>query len=65
MANLLMYCGITVEARKELLATFFCAKIFTTVEKTGYTNDTGTNTHHKNELELGQIQTHMTQKAMP
>ena len=39
MANLVMYCGIIVEVRKALGATFVCTTIYTAVENTGYTND--------------------------
>ena len=42
MANLVMYCGIVVEVRKALGATFVCTAIYTTIENTGYTNDTHT-----------------------
>ena len=42
MANLVMYCGIIVEVRKALGATFLCTTIHSTVENTGYTNDTHT-----------------------
>ena len=42
MPNLVMYCGIIVEVPKALGATFVCATIYNTVEKSGYTNDTHT-----------------------
>ena len=42
MAKLVMNCDIIVEVRKALGAKFVCASICTTVEKTGYTNDTHT-----------------------
>ena len=35
MANFVMYCGIILEVRKALGATFFCTKIYHAVEKTG------------------------------
>ena len=42
MANLVMYCGIKVEVRKALGATFVCTTMYTTVERTGYRDDTHT-----------------------
>ena len=39
MANLVMYCGIIVQVREALGATFVCTTIYS-VEATGYTNDT-------------------------
>ena len=39
MANLVMCCGIIVEVRKALGATFVGTAINNTVENTGYTND--------------------------
>ena len=42
MANLVMYCGVIVEVRKALRATFVCTTTNITVENTVYTNDTHT-----------------------
>ena len=50
MADLVMYCGTIVEDRKALGATFVCTTIYTTVENTGYTNDTHTKRTIKKHL---------------
>ena len=50
MANLIMHCGIIVEVRKALGATFVCTEIYTAAENTGYTNDAHTTRTVKTEL---------------
>ena len=37
MANLVMYCGIKVEAREALGSTYVYTRTYTTVGNTGYT----------------------------
>ena len=42
MATKVIYCGIIVEERKALGATFVCITLYTAVENSAYTNDTRT-----------------------